>query len=71
MPTRRGPGLRGDATDEVKADDERVVRAYLRLCEDQLELRRLGWISTSTWAIWIDLSWARQRFIGITGPRSI
>src|SRR3954468_10915936 len=47
-------GLRGDATDEVSAEDERVVRAYLRLCEDQLELRRLGWIGTSTWAIWID-----------------
>jgi hypothetical protein len=36
----------------VSDTDQRVVRSYLRLCEDELELRREGWISRETWAIW-------------------
>lgn len=33
--------LRG-APSTVVEEDEKVVRAYLRLCEDQLELRKQG-----------------------------
>lgn len=28
------------------------MRSYLRLCEDELELRKEGWISGETWQIW-------------------
>jgi hypothetical protein len=38
----------------VTADDEKVVWAYFRLCEDQLELRAAGWISNTTWKLWSD-----------------
>lgn len=34
--------------------DEKIARAYIRLCEDELELRREGWISAVTWRIWRD-----------------
>jgi hypothetical protein len=37
---------------QIKETDRRVVRSYLRLCEDELELRQEGWISRETWAIW-------------------
>jgi hypothetical protein len=44
--------LRGDDQEPHRDDDERVVRAYFRLCEDELELRREGWITDATWAVW-------------------
>lgn len=44
--------LRGTPLSSVNDDDERVVRTYLRLCEDELELRRQGWLSTATWRLW-------------------
>jgi hypothetical protein len=37
---------------EICHNDQRIVHSYLRLCEDELELRREGWISSETWAIW-------------------
>lgn len=46
------PALRGTPVTAVDADDEKVVRAYLRLCEDQLDLRKQGWVSTVTWRLW-------------------
>ncbi|MFE0921280.1 hypothetical protein ACFY2D_35000 [Streptomyces nigra] len=36
----------------LDSEDERVVRLYLRLCEDELELRQLGWVSGQTWEQW-------------------
>jgi hypothetical protein len=30
------------------------VRSYLELCEDELDLRRNGFISTKTWSMWTD-----------------
>jgi hypothetical protein len=44
--------LRGNPSTAVDAEDEGVVVAYLRLCEDQLELRKQGWLSTATWSLW-------------------
>jgi hypothetical protein len=44
--------LRGTPQTTVGEEDEKVVRAYLRLCEDQLELRKQGWLSTATWRLW-------------------
>ncbi|WP_328610567.1 hypothetical protein OG943_16060 [Amycolatopsis sp. NBC_00345] len=46
--------LRGVPMRDVGEDDERVMRAYVRLCEDQLELREKGWIGDSTWQIWAE-----------------
>ncbi len=31
-----------------------TIRGYLRLCEDQLELRRNGWISSMTYRMWSE-----------------
>ncbi|MDI5975993.1 hypothetical protein [Amycolatopsis magusensis] len=46
--------LRGEPVGDLVDDDQRAVRAYLRLCEDQLDLRRRGWLSASTWLIWAE-----------------
>lgn len=32
--------------------DKRVIHDYLRLCEDELDLRREGFITDRTWEIW-------------------
>lgn len=34
--------------------DEKIARAYLRLCEDECELRAEGWIGDATWRIWAE-----------------
>ena len=46
--------MRGDVTtsSHLSPDDEKAIRAYLRLCEDELELREGGWISRRTWRVW-------------------
>ncbi|MFJ8406361.1 hypothetical protein ACIQ9K_38780 [Streptomyces microflavus] len=43
-----------EKADGASCDPEelRAVRLYLRLCEDELELRELGWVSTETWEQW-------------------
>jgi hypothetical protein len=46
--------LRNSPLAAVATDDEKIVWAYLRLCEDQLELRAAGWISNATWRLWSD-----------------
>ncbi len=35
-----------------KKSDRRVVRGYLQLCEDQIDLRRLARITDNTWGFW-------------------
>lgn len=34
--------------------DERAIRASVRLCEDELEMREAGYIGDSTFAVWAD-----------------
>jgi hypothetical protein len=46
------PATRGDIHLQIEDSDEKVIRAYFRLCEDQLELRQNGWISDRSWRIW-------------------
>lgn len=36
----------------VSRPDEKAILAYLRLSEDEWDLRAKGWISTSTWNLW-------------------
>lgn len=43
---------RGTSGGPVPEGDEKVVLAYFRLCEDQLDLRKFGWISDTTWKLW-------------------
>jgi hypothetical protein len=33
-------------------EELKAVRLYLRLCEDELELRQLGWVGRKTWQQW-------------------
>jgi hypothetical protein len=40
--------------DDLLESDRSRVSAYLQLCEDELDLRRNGFISTKTWGIWVD-----------------
>lgn len=47
---RRSPEF---ALEQVPAEADRVViRAYLQLCEDEADLRRLGRVTDSTWRYW-------------------
>jgi hypothetical protein len=32
--------------------DEKAIRAYIRLCEDELQVRAEGWISDGTYRMW-------------------
>lgn len=37
---------------QIRPEDEKAVIAFLRLSEDEADLRRNGWISASTWRLW-------------------
>lgn len=42
------------SVDDLPRRDQARISAYLQLCEDELDLRRNGFISTKTWGIWVD-----------------
>jgi hypothetical protein len=42
------------APDSISADDKKAIRAYLFLCEDELEMRGRGYIADSTYSIWSE-----------------
>jgi hypothetical protein len=44
--------LSGDASHGVVASDEKTVRAYFRLCEDEIELKKKRWFSKRAWDVW-------------------
>jgi len=46
--------LSGASSQQVSASDQRAIRAYLFLCEDELEIRESGYISDSTYRVWAD-----------------
>lgn len=55
------------SVDDLKNGDKSRVTAYLQLCEDELDLRRNGFISTKTWGIWADgmkSQCARRAYMG-------
>ena len=37
---------------QLPEDDEKAIRAYIRLCEDELEVRAEGWISDTAYTLW-------------------
>lgn len=47
----RGAREAGDATTLTEADKD-TMHAYLHLCEDEVDLRSQGWITTVTWQFW-------------------
>lgn len=53
---RRSLGLKleeaGSTGDQVSREDQAVLREYLALCEDQIELRKLGRVTDHTWGYW-------------------
>ena len=38
----------------ISHDDQKVIRAYINLCEDELEMRRHGYIADATYILWAD-----------------
>jgi len=46
--------LRGSSTDKISEADEKAIRSYILLCEDELELRKEGYIADSTYKLWAD-----------------
>ena len=44
--------LRASSPAEVGHDDEKAIRSYLFLCEDELQLRGGGYISDGTYNVW-------------------
>jgi hypothetical protein len=46
--------LGGSAAASPGPADERAIRAYLLLCEDELEMRARGYIGDGTYRIWAD-----------------
>ena len=44
--------LRGSMVDEMSVEDQRAIRAYLFLCEDELEMRGRGYIADRTYELW-------------------
>jgi hypothetical protein len=38
--------------ERITKEDRPVVRGYLQLCEDEIDLRRIGRITDSTWQFW-------------------
>jgi hypothetical protein len=46
--------LRGTSPVLITDDDSRIIRSYILLCEDELEMRKNGYISDSTYDLWAD-----------------
>lgn len=44
--------LGSSSTAHACGDDEHAIRAYLLLCEDELEMRERGYIADATYRIW-------------------
>jgi hypothetical protein len=44
----------GSAPAQIREGDERAIRAYIILCEDELEMRANGYIGDSTYRVWAD-----------------
>jgi hypothetical protein len=39
---------------DLSEEDQKAIRAYIRLCEEELMVRREGWISDVTYKIWAE-----------------
>lgn len=46
--------IKGSFSGEAGERDERAIRSYIMLCEDELEMRRYGYIADSTYEMWAE-----------------
>jgi len=46
--------VRGPFSGEVGRSDEKAIRSYIALCEDELEMRHYGYIADSTYELWSE-----------------
>ena len=46
--------LRGSCPDLISEEDNKSMRSYILLCEDELEMRKNGYISDDTYQLWAD-----------------
>jgi hypothetical protein len=46
--------VRGPFYGEVRRSDEKAIRSYIALCEDELEMRHYGYIADSTYELWAE-----------------
>jgi hypothetical protein len=44
--------LKGSSPAKITDADEKAIRNYILLCEDELQMRRNGYISDSTYKVW-------------------
>ncbi|MET7830956.1 hypothetical protein ABZT23_40650 [Streptomyces sp. NPDC005386] len=51
----------------LSREECQTVRLYLRLCEDELELRQLGWVGRETWKQWRPGIWTQLRQWPVAG----
>jgi hypothetical protein len=46
--------VKASPAENAGREDEKAIRNYILLCEDELQMRRNGYISDSTYAVWAD-----------------
>jgi hypothetical protein len=46
--------LSGSSLEKIIEDDNKAIRGYILLCEDELEMRENGYIADSTYRLWAD-----------------
>jgi hypothetical protein len=46
--------LSGSYPDKITDDDDKAIRSYLLLCEDELEMRENGYIADNTYKLWAE-----------------
>lgn len=63
---RLSPERRLGRPRRLSKKDEALALDYLRLCEDELEIRHLGLVTNKTWQVWAEAIWA-----GISDPVSV
>lgn len=63
--------VRGELAGEICESDEKAIRSYISLCEDELEMRHYSYIADSTYELWGEvsrISWANTPS-GVCGSR--
>lgn len=46
--------LIGSSAGQISTDDEKAIRSYFLLCEDELEMRAKEYIADSTYSTWVE-----------------
>lgn len=46
--------IKSSSAASVSPEDEKAIRNYILLCEDELQMRQDGYISDSTYTVWAD-----------------